>query len=78
MYTTDPLPSDREAMIVPLGAPMELGFATFEGTLAEARSRVRAMSEADRKEVAIWTPGHIFTAADLLAEVSGHEHDPLH
>ena len=77
MYNTDPLPSGQEAMIIPIGAPIELGFATFEGSLAEARSRVRAMSHAERAEIAIWTPGHIFTAADLLAEVPGHEHDPL-
>ena len=64
-------------MIIPLGAPIEAGFATFEGSLADARERVRAMSEDEQASIAIWTPGHIFTADGLLAEVPGHEHDPL-
>ena len=77
MQTTDPLPVDEEAMIVPVGAPMESGCALFVGNLQEARARVAAMSAAEAAEVAIWTPGHIFTALDLLAEIPGHEHDPI-
>jgi hypothetical protein len=71
------LPSHSEAMIIPLGAPMESEYATFKGSLAEARQWVAAMTLAERAHIAIWTPGHIFTASELLAEASGHEHDPL-
>jgi hypothetical protein len=77
MQTTDPLPIDEEAMIVPVGAPMEPGCALFVGNLQEARARVAAMSSAEAAEIAIWTPGHIFTASDLLSEIAGHEHDPI-
>ena len=77
MQTTDPLPVEEEAMIVPLGAPMEPGCALFVGGLREARAKVAAMSPDEAAEVAIWTPGHIFTAEQLLAEPAGHEHDPL-
>lgn len=71
------LPSHSEAMILPLGLPMASEHATFEGSLAEARERVIAMPVAEREHIAIWTPGHIFTAGELLAEAPGHEHDPL-
>ena len=71
------LPSHTEAMILPLGLPMESEHATFEGSLSEARQIVTAMTIAEREHIAIWTPGHIFTAGELLAEVPGHEHDPL-
>jgi hypothetical protein len=74
---TDPLPVDEQAMIVPLGVPIEPSCALFVGGLQEARSRVAAMSRDEAAKIAIWTPGHIFTAKDLLSEVAGHEHDPL-
>jgi hypothetical protein len=77
MFTTDPLPSDEEAMIVPVGAPMEVACALFVGSLSEARAKVTGMSPAQAAEVAIWTPGHVFTAEELLAEPVGHEHDPF-
>lgn len=77
MQTTDPLPVDEEAMIVPVGAPMESWCALFVGSLQEARVRVAGMSAAEAAEVAIWTPGHIFTAPELLAETPGQEHDPI-
>lgn len=71
------LPSHAEAMILPLGVPMEREYATFEGALAEVRQRVAAMTVAERAHIAIWTPGHIFGADELLAELPDHEHDPL-
>ena len=71
------LPSHCEAMILPLGRPMEREHATFEGTLLEARKIVATMTIAEQAHIAIWTPGHIFTAGELLAEAPGHEHDPL-
>ena len=49
----------------------------FEGPLSEARQIVATMPIAEREHIAIWTPGHIFTAGELLAEAPGHEHDPL-
>lgn len=69
------LPSRQEAMIVPVGVPMETGYATFEGSLKEARAKIRMMPEAERAGIAIWTPGHIFSANQLLKEAPGHEHD---
>jgi len=77
MQATDPLPVDGEAMIVPLGAPMQPSYALFVGGLQEARAKVAAMSPDQAAEIAIWTPGHIFTAEQRLAEPAGHEHDPL-
>lgn len=77
MQTTNPLPIDEEAMIVPLGAPIETRCALFVGNLQDARAKVAAMLPAEAAEIAIWTPGHIFTAEELLAEPAGHEHDPL-
>ena len=64
-------------MILPTGAPMDSSYALFEGALSSARAKVRAMADAERAEIAIWTPGHIFTADQLLAESPGHEHDPI-
>ena len=64
-------------MILPTGAPMESRFALFEGSLSEVRSMVRAMTGDEQAEIAVWTPGHIFTAEGLLSEAPGHEHDPL-
>lgn len=77
MHTTDPLPVEEEAMIMPLGAPIEPGCASFVGSLQEARAKVAEMSPAEAADIAIWTPGDIFTAQELLAERAGHEHDPL-
>lgn len=77
MDTTDPLPVDEEAMIIPLGAPIESSCSLFVGSLAEARAMVARMSPPEAAEVAIWTPGHIFTVEQLLAEDEGHEHDPI-
>lgn len=77
MQTIGALPIEDEAMIVPLGAPMDARCALFVGALQEAREIVAAMSPGQATEIAIWTPGHIFTAAQLLAEPAGHEHDPV-
>ena len=71
------LPSHAEAMIMPLGAPMDREYATFEGSLSEVRRQVMSLPIAEREHIAIWTPGHIFTAAGFLAELPDHEHDPL-
>lgn len=71
------LPSHAEAMIIPLGAPMDREYATFEGSLSEVRRQVMSLSVTEREQIAIWTPGHIFDAAGLLAELPDHEHDPL-
>lgn len=78
MQTTDPLPVDEEAMILPLGVPVEPGCALFVGSLSEARAQVAEMRPEEAAEIAIWTPGHIFTVEELLREAPGHEHDPLH
>ena len=71
------LPSDEEAMVLPIGAPMVSSYALFEGALSDVRAKVQAMADAERAEIAIWTPGHIVTADQLLAELPGHEHDPI-
>jgi len=64
------------ARVIPLGQPIDEAEALFEGALDEARRFVADLTPAQRDAVAIWTPGHVFTAAELAAETPGHEHDP--
>jgi len=65
-----------EARVIPLGQPIDQGEALFEGSLDEARRFVTELTPAQRDAVAIWTPGHVFTAAEFAAETPGHEHQP--
>jgi len=65
-----------EARVIPLGEPIEGGEVLFEGMLADARRFLDGLTPAQRDAVSIWTPGHVFTAAELAAETPGHEHDP--
>lgn len=69
------LPEADIARIIPIGEPIEGGAVLFEGTIEGARRYLLELSEAARREVSIWTPGHIFSAAELAAERPGHEHD---
>lgn len=63
------------ARVIPLGEPIEGGEALFEGSLPDARAFVAQLTVAERADVSVWTPGHIFGADELLAEQPGHEHD---
>jgi hypothetical protein len=65
-----------EARVIPLGEPIEGGDALFEGSLADARQFLSGLTLGQRDAVSIWTPGHVFAAAELAAEAPGHEHDP--
>lgn len=69
---TDPPP---EARVIPLGEPIEGGEAIFAGSLAHARQFIAALSPAERAAISIWTPGHIWTVAELEAQPPGSEHD---
>jgi hypothetical protein len=73
----DILDPPAEARIIPLGEPIEGGQTIFEGSLIDAHAFLESLSPDQRGEVAIWTPGHVFTAAEFAAERPGHEHDPL-
>ncbi len=66
-----------DVRLIPLGQPIEGGDAIFEGSSAEARQILRAMSAEARAEIAVWTLGHVFTPQEFEAEQPGHEHDPL-
>lgn len=73
---TGDLNPPEEARVIPDGEPIEGGAALFEGTLEDARKFVRGLDADQRKEVSVWTPGHVFSVAELLAERPGREHDP--
>ena len=66
-----------EVRLIPLGEPVVGGASIFEGSSAEAREILAAMSLDERREVSVWTLGHIFTPEQFEAERPGHEHDPL-
>jgi hypothetical protein len=66
-----------EVRLIPLGEPVIGGATIFEGSSAEAREVLRGMSAAERRELSVWTLGHIFTPEQFEAERPGHEHDPL-
>ena len=65
-----------EARVLINGEPVAGGAALFAGSLPAARQFVTELSPAQQAEVSVWTPGHVFTVAELLAEPPGHEHDP--
>jgi hypothetical protein len=64
------------ARVIPTGEPVEAGSTLFQGTLEDVREFVQTLPADQQAEVAIWTPSHIFTVAELLAERPGHELDP--
>ena len=68
--------TDRTVREKPTTSPID-GPALFEGTIDAARRYVAEMNEDEQETIAIWTPGHVFDAAELTAEQPGHEHDPI-
>lgn len=63
-----------EARVIPLGEPIEGGQAIFEGSLVQTRRFIADLSDEERAAVSIWTPGHVWTAAELEAQPPGAEH----
>lgn len=63
-----------EARVIPNGEPIA-GSAIFEGSLVHARQFIAALSADERAAVSIWTPGHVWTVAELEAAPPGSEHE---
>ena len=63
-----------EARVIPIGERIEGGQAIFEGSLLNARQFIATLSGGERAAVSIWTPGHVWTVAELEAQPPGTEH----
>ena len=56
-----------QARVIPLGEPIEGGLALLEGSAAEVRDWLTTATAAQRREVSVWTRGHIWSADEFLA-----------